>query len=97
MGDLYPLIYSIVCRDNRKQLQIEDAKTIEEFHENDSHLRNLPERNLAKAVGGSNTNNGPVGWLRDPSRKIQPSLKSKCPFKESDIFLLDSELSREVF
>ena len=42
-GDVYPLICSIVSGDTRKQLQIADAQTVEEFQANNSHLGDQPE------------------------------------------------------
>ena len=78
-GDLYPLICSIVSGDTREQLQIEDAKTVEEFQANNSHLGDQPERNLAQAVEGSDMNYGRVGLLSDTTGKLPPSLKRKHP------------------
>ena len=64
-GNLYPLICSIVSGDTRKQLQIADAQTVEEFQANNSHLGDQPEHNLIQAAEGSNRNFGPTGLLSD--------------------------------
>ena len=81
-GDLYPLICSIVSGDTRKQLQIADAQTVEEFEANNSHLGDQPDHNLTQAAEGSNRNSGQMGLQSVTTGQLLPNIKSKNPSEE---------------
>ena len=82
--------------DTRKQLQIADAQTVEEFQANNSHPGDQPEHNLTQAAEGSNMNSGQIGVQSVTTRQILPNIKRKNPSKEPGQFLPDSELSRKI-
>ena len=76
-GDLYPLICSIVSGDTKRQLQIEDAKTVAEFQANNSRIGNQPIHNLVQGVERPDQNSGPAELLSDTPGRLVPNLKGK--------------------
>ena len=89
------VICTLVSGDTRKQLQIADAQTVEEFQANNSHLGDQPKHNLTQAAEGSNKNYGQIGSQSVTTGQVLPNIKRKNPSEEPKQFFPDSELSRK--